>query len=111
MNNWNEIVDILSSNIDISEVIYQREIVACLRMLGWRSKEGTLKEQVTLHIGNNNSIRPDIVLYKDNQPVLPIEIKRPTNISSSKEEKQLMSYMRQLKLNVGLFYFCNSNMG
>ena len=75
MNNWNEIVDILSSNIDISEGIYQREIVACLRMLGWRSKEGTLKEQVTLHIGINNSIRPDIVLYKDNQPVLPIEIK------------------------------------
>lgn len=105
MNNWNEIVDILSSNItlDISEGIYQREIVNCLRMLGWRSKEGTLKEQVTLHIGNNNSIRPDIVLYKDNQPVLPIEIKRPTNISSSKEEKQLMSYMRQLKLNVGLY--------
>lgn len=30
MNNWNEIVDILSSNIDISEGIYQREIVACL---------------------------------------------------------------------------------
>lgn len=105
MNNWNEIVDILSSNItlDISEGIYQREIVNCLRMLGWRSKEGTLKEQVTLHIGNNNSIRPDIVLYKDNLPVLPIEIKRPTNISSSKEEKQLMSYMRQLKLNVGLY--------
>lgn len=105
MNNWNEIVDILSSNItyDISEEIYQREIISCLRMLGWRSKEGTLKEQVTLPIGNNNSIRPDIVLYKDNLPVLPIEIKRPTNISSSKEEKQLMSYMRQLKLNIGLY--------
>ena len=113
MNNWYEIVDILSSNItyDISEEIYQREIISCLRMLGWRSKEGTLKEQVTLPIGNNNSIRPDIVLYKDNLPVLPIEIKRPTNISSSKEEKQLMSYMRQLKLNVGLFYFCNSKYG
>lgn len=103
MNNWNIIVDILFSNIDISEEIYQREIVACLKMLGWSSKEGTLKEQVALHIGNNNSIRPDIVLYKDKQPVLPIEIKRPTNISSSKEEKQLMSYMRQLKLNVGLY--------
>ena len=90
MNNWDEIVDILSIYItnDTSEGNYQREIVNCLRMLGWRSKEGTLKEQVTLHIGNNNSIRPDIVLYKDNLPVLPIEIKRPTNISSSKEEKQ-----------------------
>ena len=105
MNNWDEIVDILSIYItnDTSEGNYQREIVNCLRMLGWRSKEGTLKEQVTLHIGNNNSIRPDIVLYKDNLPVLPIEIKRPTNISSSKEEKQLMSYMRQLKLNIGLY--------
>lgn len=73
MNNWDEIVDILSIYItnDTSEGNYQREIVNCLRMLGWRSKEGTLKEQVTLHIGNNNSIRPDIVLYKDNLPVLP----------------------------------------
>ena len=46
MNNWDEIVDILSIYItnDTSEGNYQREIVNCLRMLGWRSKEGTLKE-------------------------------------------------------------------
>ena len=36
-------------------------------------------------------------------PVLPIEIKRPSNIRNERQENQLMSYMRQLKLNVGLY--------
>ena len=64
--------------------------------------------QYTLPIGNSNSIRPDIVLWRKNEhdtqsPVLPIEIKRPSNIRNERQENQLMSYMRQLKLNVGLY--------
>ncbi len=59
------------------------------------------------NIGNNNSIRPDIVLYKKEDsvlvPVLPIEIKRPSNTCSGRQQSQLQSYMLQLRLNVGLY--------
>ncbi len=82
---------------------YQREIENCLKFLGWKSVNKTMQSQVTINIGNNKSIRPDIVLYKNEVPVLPIEIKRPSNTCSAKQQSQLKSYMRQLRLNVGLY--------
>lgn len=72
-------------------------------MLGWKTSNGTMRTQYTINIGSSNSIRPDIVLFKDEQPVLPIEIKKPTNLCSQRQSEQLISYMRQLRLNVGLF--------
>ena len=104
-DNWNEIVNLLQLYItgNSTESQYQQEIENCLRLLGWKSFNKTMQSQVTINIGNNNSIRPDIVLYKNDLPVLPIEIKRPSNICSSKQEGQLKSYMRQLRLNVGLY--------
>ncbi len=86
---------------------YQREIENCLKFLGWKSVNKTMQSQVSINIGNNKSIRPDIVLYKNEDPalvpVLPIEIKRPSNTCSAKQQSQLKSYMRQLRLNVGLY--------
>ncbi len=104
-DNWIEIVYKLTPHVEknSSEMEYQRDIENCLVMLGWRCSNKTMQSQVLLPVGNNNSIRPDIVLYKDGQPVLPIEIKRPTNKRNERQEDQLMSYMRQFKLNVGLY--------
>lgn len=104
-DNWIEIVETLQPciNGNFTELKYQQEIENCLKYLGWRSSNRTMQSQVTINIGNNNFIRPDIVLYKNNQPVLPIEIKRPNNVCNIRQESQLVSYMRQLRLNVGLF--------
>ena len=103
--NWIEIVTTLQPYIkcNSTETKYQQEIENCLKFLGWRSSNKTMQSQVTIPIGNNNSIRPDIVLYKNGIPVLPIEIKRPNNTCNIKQESQLMSYMRQLRLNIGLY--------
>ncbi|MEE0917703.1 MAG: type I restriction endonuclease [Bacteroidales bacterium] len=103
--NWSEIIDTLQKRINSksTEIEYQQEIENCLKILGWKSYNKTMQSQVKIHIGNNNSIRPDIVLYKNNIPTLPIEIKRPNNICNIKQESQLTSYMRQLKLNIGLY--------
>lgn len=86
-----------------TETKYQQEIENCLKFLGWRNSNKTMQSQVTINIGNNNSIRPDIVLYKNGVPVLPIEIKRPNNTCNAKQQTQLKSYMRQLRLNIGLY--------
>ena len=106
--NWPEIVETLIPYFETNSVEgdYQREIENCLKFLGWKKTNGTMVSQYTLPIGNSNSIRPDIVLWRKNEhdtqsPVLPIEIKRPSNIQNERQENQLMSYMRQLKLNVG----------
>lgn len=109
-DNWLEIYDILSYCINngVTESTYQREIENCFKILGWRKTNSTLQSQVTIPIGSNNFIRPDIVLQKENEngnivPVIAVEIKRPDNIKSERQELQLFSYMRQLRLNFGLY--------
>ena len=102
--NWPEIVESLLPYFKVNsrEDDYQREIENCLKYLGWKKTNGTMRSQLSLPIGSSNAIRPDVVLLKDDNPVLPIEIKRPLNVHSGRQENQLMSYMRQLRLNVGL---------
>jgi len=108
--NWLEIYDILSYCIsnEVMESIYQREIENCFKILGWRKTNNTLQSQITIPIGSNNFIRPDIVLQKENDsgtcvPLIAVEIKRPDNIKRERQELQLFSYMRQLRLNFGLY--------
>lgn len=103
--NWQEIVSILRPHFEnnSTEDVYQREIESCLQILGWKRYNRSLLSQCTLPIGNNNSIRLDVLLRKDEMNVLPIEIKRPSNICNERQELQLMSYMRQLRVNVGLY--------
>lgn len=48
-------------------------------------------------------MRIDLLLKKDGYAILPIEIKRPTNVCTERQETQLFSYMRQLKLPVGMY--------
>lgn len=105
IDNWIEIVETLQPYIvgNSIESRYQQEIEICFKMLGWKQSNGTMQSQVSLNIGHRNTIRPDIVLYKNDLPVLPIEIKRPSNNCNGQQEQQLMSYMRQLRLNVGLY--------
>lgn len=102
--NWPEIVESLQPYFKANspEDDYQREIENCLKYLGWKKTNGTMRSQLSLPIGNSNAIRPDIVLLMNDNPVLPIEIKRPLNVHKERQENQLMSYMRQLRLNVGL---------
>ena len=109
-NTWLEIYDILNYCIMSStpEAVYQREIENCFKILGWRKTNNTLQSQVSIPIGNNNAIRPDIILQYEAKPGLcipavAIEIKRPDNIKSERQELQLFSYMRQLRINFGLY--------
>lgn len=105
-DNWFEIVETLQSareKFSTTEQGYQHEIEACLKMLGWKTSNRTMRSQYSINYGSCNSIRPDIVLFKDEKHVLPIEIKKPSNQFNQRQAEQLISYMRQLKLNVGLF--------
>ena len=67
--NWPEIVETLIPYFETNSVEgdYQREIENCLKFLGWKKTNGTMVSQYTLPIGNSNSIRPDIVLWRKNE--------------------------------------------
>lgn len=103
-SNWKEIAISLQKhkNSNSKEDIFENEIIACLKLLGWRETNGSIQRQKDIPIGNNNSIRIDILLKKNESTFLPIEIKRPLNICTERQELQLLSYMRQLKSQVGL---------
>ena len=57
----------------------------------------------SIHIGSTNTIRPDFVLYKDEIPQVVIEAKKPNNIQTERNKEQLFSYMRQKKVDFGLY--------
>lgn len=104
-NKWNDIVISLSDCKErkVSESEYQRRIEEQMKFLGWSFYNGCVESKPQLHIGNSNSIIPDIVLKKDGSRVLTIEVKEPNNVLTHKQEEQLYSYMRQLMLPVGLY--------
>lgn len=109
-DNWIEIQDILRYciNNNVLESYYQREIENCFKILGWRKANDTLRSQVSIPIGSTSYIQPDIVLQHHASdgalvPVVAIEIKRPDNIKNERQEAQLFSYMRQMRLNFGLY--------
>ena len=105
-DNWIEIVETLQPYVkcNSTELKYQQEIENCLKFLGWRTSNKTMQSQLTLGFGAGNTLRPDIILYKNGIPVLPIEIKRPDNVCNDKQVGQLGNYMRQLKSNIGLYF-------
>ncbi len=102
---WSEIVFTLLPHFEnnSSEDVYQKDVESCLQILGWKRFNKSMQVQSTLPIGNSNSIRLDILLRKNDVNVLPIEIKRPSNICNVRQEFQLLSYMRMLRVNVGLY--------
>lgn len=103
-DNWKEIIDILRVDFESNslENRFKDHIISCLRILGWKTNNGTIEREKSLPIGNNNYIRPDILLCKDNA-ILPVEAKRPDNVCNERQVSQLISYMRQLKSNVGIY--------
>ena len=105
-DNWIEIVETLQPYVkcNSTEFEYQHEIESCLKILGWKTSNKTMQPQLTLGFGAGNTLRPDIILYKNGIPVLPIEIKRPDNVCNDKQVGQLGNYMRQLKSNIGLYF-------
>lgn len=105
MNEWNDIVVTLRSlkEKEVAEDIYQSSIEEQFKFLGWSISAGCVETKPVLPEGNSKSLIPDIVLKKDGERVLPIEVKKPNNRLKSRQEKQLFSYMRQLELRIGLY--------
>ncbi|MBO4664227.1 MAG: hypothetical protein J5663_07420 [Bacteroidaceae bacterium] len=102
---WNQFVYYLceSKKNGVNESDYHSTIEAQLQLLGWMSYKNEICHKPNLPIGNNGYIQPDIIIQKDDVKQFVIEVKQPRHIQIDKDRDQLVSYMRQLKLNVGIY--------
>jgi hypothetical protein len=105
MNKWNDFVITLldCKQRDVKEDEYQKNIEEQFKFLGWSKFNGCIETKPILPVGNSNSLIPDIVLKKDGVRVVPIEIKQPNNKIKPRQELQLISYMLQLKIYIGVY--------
>lgn len=100
---WKDIYqDFLNSkNRKCSEREFQNCIFSVFRYyLRWQN---CIVAEESIPIGSANTIRPDFVLYKDHMPQVVIESKEPNHIQTERNKEQLFSYMRQKKVDFGLY--------
>ena len=102
---WNQFVYNLceAKKRDVDEDNYHTLIENQLQLLGWLMYKEEICHKPNIHIGNSNRIEPDILIKRDDEDEFVIEVKRPSHKQSKKDVDQLLSYMRILKLNVGIY--------
>ncbi|MBR5394484.1 MAG: DUF4268 domain-containing protein [Bacteroidaceae bacterium] len=88
---------------DVDEDSFHALIETQLQHLGWAKFKGEICHKQNIHLGNSNRIEPDILIKKDGEDEFVIEVKRPSHKQIKKDVDQLLSYMRILKLNVGIY--------
>lgn len=102
---WNyfvyDLCEAKKKNVD--EDNFHALIETQLQHLGWAKYKGEICHKQNIHLGNSNRIEPDILIKRDGEDEFVIEVKRPSHKQIKKDVDQLLSYMRILKLNVGIY--------
>lgn len=88
---------------DTTEDVYQELVESNLRQLGWSKVRGEICPKERINVGSHNQIEPDITIKLSDQPAFVIELKRPRNAITPRQEQQLLSYMRLRKTSFGLY--------
>ena len=88
---------------DVLEDKYQDIVESSLRQLGWSKVHGEMCPKERINVGSHNQIEPDITIKINNIPTFVIELKRPNNNITLRQEQQLLSYMRLRKTLLGLY--------
>ena len=104
-NKWNVFNFILSENINlnINEQLFESKVIQAFGELGWKEYLNNIEIRPTLHIGSVNRIEPDLLFKSDKgSNLFVVEVKRPGIDLNQDHQKQLFSYMRQLKLEYGI---------
>jgi hypothetical protein len=105
MDKWNEICFLIKehSKQNSKEAFFQNEVVNIFEKLGWSRYRNEIEIEKSIPIGANNRLRLDILISLEEQRLLVVELKKPTNQGSQRISQQLVSYMLQLKMKFGLF--------
>ncbi|MBR6286818.1 MAG: hypothetical protein IKR18_07525 [Bacteroidaceae bacterium] len=88
---------------EILEQPYQERIEAAFRALGWSKAKGEICPKERINVGANNQLEPDITFKINGKPVFVVEVKQPNNKLTTRQEEQLLSYMRMRQVVFGLY--------
>lgn len=87
----------------ILEQPYQERIEAAFRALDWSKVKGEICPKERINVGADNQLEPDITFKINGKPVFVIEVKKPANTLTTRQEEQLLSYMRMRQVVFGLY--------
>ena len=68
----------------------------------YNSLDNEIASHGSLQIGSRDKVIPDILLRKNNNNLVIIELKRGNAVSSESYKNQLFSYLKQFKLSLGI---------
>lgn len=104
MEKWNEICYLINRHkkTNSDEKLFQNEIESIFEKLGWSRFKNEIVSTQKLRVGSVNTIIPDITINLDGKNVFVVELKHPNFSSTQNQADQLISYMRQLKLDFGI---------
>jgi len=100
---WNLIVKGYTENQNARESVIQdlwEQYFA--EIFNYKKIFGEIDAQRSVHIGAGQRAIPDIILKKDEQDLFDVELKQYNMPFSDDMEKQLISYMNQLHISVGI---------
>ena len=102
--NWSNICKILRHAQNFSEMAYQDFIKELILedKLGWHSSQIT--EQMSLQLGSTERLVPDLLVRKDEHNSFIIEVKKPGHKKTKGNIEQLVSYMKQMEIPVGIYW-------
>ena len=105
MEKWNELCFILSKSIspNLSETVFEQKVIQVFEKLGWSYFKGEISVQESIQIGSSSKITPDIIIKSNETNLFVIDVKKPSvDLKNPSHQKQLLSYMRMLRLNFGM---------
>ncbi|HOZ83992.1 MAG TPA: type I restriction enzyme HsdR N-terminal domain-containing protein [Niabella sp.] len=109
MEQWNEICYLINGHRqrNSDEKFFQNEVVNIFEKLGWSRYKNEIVLQQQIRVGSTSKIEPDITIKFENKNVFVVELKRPNLSTNQSQADQLFSYMRQLKLDIGILIGTN----
>ncbi|MCL2107820.1 MAG: type I restriction enzyme HsdR N-terminal domain-containing protein [Oscillospiraceae bacterium] len=114
---WNEICFRINKTLNATEREFQNAVELLFEKLGWSAYKGEIVTGKTIPVGAAKSLKPDVIINAAGKDIIVVELKKPSVTLSERNADQLMSYMRQLKLDFGILlgetmqFYCESNKG
>ncbi|MCF6295704.1 MAG: type I restriction enzyme HsdR N-terminal domain-containing protein [Flavobacteriaceae bacterium] len=106
MEKWNELCYILSENLpsNITEKLFEFKVIQAFEKLGWSEFKNEIIVQESIQLGSQRDrMSLDLVFQlPEKGKQFAIEVKRPNISFKSTFNRQLKSYIRQLKLEFGI---------
>jgi hypothetical protein len=104
METWNEICFLINQyrKPNATERDFQIEAENIFEKLGWKRYRGEIISQEIIPIGSAHNLKPDIIIRLDSNNLFVVELKKPNAGIKDRNADQLISYMLQLRLQIGI---------